>query len=241
MTAQEDSLSQMETDRLLGAEREKEALRVAADERRWADHTADITGRWAAANNLHDERWRAHFEIHRVHSETLESKFQAHKNAHAAEAIAVKTALTAVGELAALHNIAHTREHTAHETRHEDQREALRKAEMTMDKRLETLNGYQSILRDQQTTFISRDLSEEKHAEKEKRIEVLSTDINRRFEETRTRYEENRLRIETLEKGDVKQEGKQLGTAALAAIIVGSVSFVGAILSVIILMVNFIV
>ncbi len=253
MTAQEDSLSQMETQRLLDADKEKEEIRSAATERRWADHTADISGRWAAANRLDEERWIAHAEIHRVHSETIEGKFQAHKSSHEIEGQAVKTALVAVQELASLHNIAHTREHTAHETRHEDQKEALRKAEMTIDKRVESINGYQAILRDQQATYITRDLSEEKHAEKEKRIEALTVDTNRRFEEVRdeavrtnqemravllAQFENLRAAIVNIEKGDVKQEGKSLGQGAVVALIIGAVSLIGTVLGILVVLSN---
>ncbi len=154
---------------------------------------------------------------------------------HSTSEEAIRTALKAVEKLAELHNIAHSREHTAHEVRHEDGRMAVAKADAAMDKRLESLNGVYGQMREQARVFASGES-----------VVSLQGTVDRRFEDARrdreTRHEELRVRIETIEKGDVKQlptaEGKSLGQGAMVAIIVGAVSLVGTILGIFVVLSN---
>jgi hypothetical protein len=70
----------------------------------------------------------------------------------------------------------------------------------------------------------------------------LQGTVDRRFEDARrdreTRHEELRVRIDNIEKGDAKGEGKSLGQGAMIALIVGAVAFVGTILGIVTALAN---
>jgi hypothetical protein len=82
-------------------------------------------------------------------------------------------------------------------------------ATMAMDKRLEGMNEFRDQLRDQQGTFVRREV-----------------------------YDALEVRVTNIEKGDIKGEGKALGQGTVIAVIVGAVAFVGAILGIIVVVVN---
>jgi len=61
----------------------------------------------------------------------------------------VEKALTAVGELSALHNTSHAQEHASSQR-------AIDKAEESVNRRLNEMNGMKGILRDAQAMFMPR-------------------------------------------------------------------------------------
>ncbi len=179
-----------------------------------------------AHQSIHAEEHIRASEARRLEEGRIDDAFAGHMREHAAGAEAIKTALAAVKETSEFHSVSHAREHASHEVRHEDGRIAMAKADGAMDKRLEALNGVYGQMREQQRAFASSES-----------VTTLTGVIDRRFEEARrdreSRHEELRVRIESIEKGDVKQEGKSLGQGALVAIIVGAVAFVGTVLSIV--------
>ncbi len=180
---------------------------------------------------IHTQEHLRASETTRLQETRIAAAFAGHEREHSTSEEAIRTALKAVEKLAELHNIAHSREHTAHEVRHEDGRMAVAKADAAMDKRLEALNGVYGQMREQARAFASSES-----------VVALQGTIDRRFEDARrdreTRHEELRVRIETIEKGDVKQEGKSLGQGATVAMIVGAVAFVGTVLGIVVAIVG---
>jgi len=142
---------------------------------------------------------------------------------------ASKVALAGVDRLGVLHSQAHDREHAAHETRHQDQAEALIKAEQSVDKRLESMNEFRDQLREQASRFVTSDA-----------MGVLRSELDRRFtdilDQVLSKHEENRKRIEAIEKTDFKQEGKGLGQAATVAAILSAIAAIGSVLSIILVL-----
>lgn len=217
------------TDDFLGR-REIDAL-GAANEERWAAHERE--------HHAHDAAHTAEreFEQERARHEEkrLGEALGAHGQKHASEEAAVQTALNAVDKLAVVHADAHYREHLNHEQRHADQQVAVSKAEAAVDKRLETMNGYAGQMREQSRTFATAD-----------RVDTLQSALDRRFVDTTKhtddRYEENRRRIEALEKGDVsvssKAEGRSLGQGAVLGIIVTAIGVAGTLISIIVVLAN---
>lgn len=198
----------------------------------------DLTVSEATHRREHDAHDLTHASEHsheeeetRLRESQLDLAIAAHAKEHAAAEMAVRTALASVEKLAVIHAEAHTREHSAHEQRHLDAAVAVAKAEASVDRRLEQMNEFRGQLRDQQATFVTID-----------RIDVMQAASDRRFSDvtkhTDDRYEENRRRIELLEKGDVKQEGKGLGQSAVVAIIVGAIGLFATVLSIIIILAN---
>ncbi len=193
-------------------------------------------------NESHQREHEAHQAIHtqehlrasettRLQETRIAAAFAGHEREHSTSEEAIRTALKAVEKLAELHNIAHSREHTAHEVRHEDGRMAVAKADAAMDKRLEALNGVYGQMREQARAFASSES-----------VSLIQAVIDRRFDEARrdreTRHEELRVRIESIEKGDVKLEGKSLGQGATVAMIVGAIAFVGTVLGIVVAIVG---
>ncbi len=175
---------------------------------------------------IHAEEHIRASEARRLEEGRITAAFDGHMREHAAGVEAIKTALAAVKETGEFHSISHAREHTSHEVRHEDGRIAVAKADAAMDKRLESLNGVYGQMREQARAFASSES-----------VTLLQAVIDRRFDEARrdreTRHEELRVRIESIEKGDAKGEGKSLGQGATIAIIVGAVAFVGTVLGIV--------
>lgn len=199
----------------------------------------EIDARWEAHLLAHDQHNAAHALEHthekettRLREEALGVASKVHDGIHESERKSVATALAQVERLADVHSEAHKREHLAHEQRHDDQTEAVTKAEISVDKRLEAMNQIREQLREQAAAFAPAES-----------LALLQRELDRRFADTTKhtdeRYEENRRRIEAIEKGDVKQEGKSLGQGATVAIIVGAVSLVGTVLGIVIVLSNF--
>lgn len=198
-----------------------------------------------------EERWTAHVRQHEAEAEAVkralevaererkqhesfhDREHELHSEKHASEGRAIDTALTAVKHEREIHALAHEREHKAHEHVHELNDRAVGKAEASVEERLKAMNEFRGQLRDQQATFATRDA-----------LEVLRAEIDRRFGEqshlTQERYETNRASITTLEKADVKGEGRSLGQGAVIAAIIGTVGLAATLLGMIIVIANFV-
>jgi hypothetical protein len=180
-----------------------------------------------------DERWLAHLQLHelaaKLRYEDVTLRWEHHAAIHAEQDQSVVTALDAVTREQKTHVIAHEaahaahgREHTlvekatdaataSHDKEHALEKDARDKAENAIDKRLEGMNEVRSQLKEQALTFA--------------RVEVVNSLTDR---------------IIAIEKLDIKGEGRALGQGAVVALIVGAVSFVGAILGIVIVVANFV-
>lgn len=157
------------------------------------------------------------------HNIAHESAHIAHAEKHTAEALAVTTALRADSNERKIHTEAHDREHSSHMREHSLNNLAIDKAESANDKRFSSTNAYREQLND-----VIRQL-----APKET-LEVFIKDVDRRFEESRKdrerRHEELRQAITTLERTDVKAEGRGIGQGAMIAYIVTAISVLGSLI-----------
>ena len=190
--------------------------------------------RWVAHSHDHFNHDKIHTlehaheqELSRNAEKRLEERNVAHAKEHEAEEEAINKALVEVDKLAVLHATAHAREHLAHEQRHEDARVAVSKADTALDKRLESLNGVYGQMREAQKTYASTE-----------RFDALAVEVDRRFADTTKhideRAESNRARIEALEKGDVRSEGKGLGQTAVLGAIVTAIVIAGIIIGIVV-------
>ncbi len=165
------------------------------------------------------------------HNFTHADAHTAHAEKHGAEDLAVSTALRAVATERQIHATAHEKEHDGHQREHGLNNQAIDKAEAATDKRFATTNAYREQISDMIRSLASRDS-----------VDVITKDVDRRFEEARKdrerRHEELRLAIITLERTDVKAEGRGLGQGAVVAYIVTAVGLVGSILAILIVMAN---
>ncbi len=234
----DEALSSREADRIFETTRAAERAAVNAVEQRWEQAQREDQIHRGGHERDHDrhlaihEQEHAHDrEVNRLVEAQLAIAFSSHTREHDSAEEAIKTALQAVKELAGLHNVAHTREHTAHEVRHEDARLAIMKADTVLDKRLVDLNGVYGQMRDQQRTLATAEA-----------LGLLQEAVLRGREDERRereqRHEELRVRIDNIEKGDVKQEGKTLGQGATVAMIVGAIAFVGTVLGIVVALVG---
>ncbi len=165
------------------------------------------------------------------HNIAHEAAHVAHQEKHESEGLAVTTALRADSNERRIHADAHDREHHGHQREHGLNNLAIDKAESATDKRFASSNAFREQLND-----VIRSL-----APKET-LEVFIKDVDRRFEESRKdrerRHEELRLAITTLERTDVKAEGKGIGQGATVAYIVTAVGLVGSVLAIVIVLSN---
>lgn len=163
------------------------------------------------------ERWTAHAGLH-------EGLALAIDKADSSQRAALKAALDDHHREHAVHETSHAREHAMNA-------EAIRVADVAMTARLESLNEFREQLRDQAKSFASSES-----------VQQLTREFDRRIVETQKlaagQYETNRQRIEMLEKGDVKQEGRGLGQAGVIAAIVVSITAIGTVLGIIIILMN---
>lgn len=70
----------------------------------------------------------------------------------------VDTALDGVQHLADVHNEAHSREHLAHERIHTVEKEHRERESVVLDRRVEGINEFRGQLKDQQATFVTREV-----------------------------------------------------------------------------------
>jgi hypothetical protein len=150
-----------------------------------------------------------HEQTRDEHEQAHQRDHFAHEKIHAQEQDGVGKALAATQTLAAAHDKAHEREHEAHTREHALDKVAIDKAERANDLRFAAEGGTLDALR----------------KEYDRRITEA-------IESAGTRYEENRKRIEALEKGDVKGEGKAAGLSTAWAVTLGAIGAVGGVLAI---------
>lgn len=157
-----------------------------------------------------NERWTAHEKLHRSQSRNRDKELALRWRAHEDIHVAAHEAHAQLHEALAK---GHAREHGLNDL-------AVSKSEVAYDKRFEAVNEFRDQLRDQAGTFASTE-----------RVETMQRDMDRRFEE-------HRLSITNLEKGDVKQEGRGIGQGAVIAAIVTVITVVGGLLGIVIVLSN---
>jgi hypothetical protein len=166
------------------------------------------------------ERWTAHQREHELAAEAHREKHDAEQTAvdKSEDAIksAVDKALAAAERVADLQKTelgtaldSHHREHVTHEASHAREHSLVSEA----------LTKAESSM--------------------DKRLEAIDKRLEERDKAWALRFEDSLRAITNIEKGDVKQEGKQLGQGAVVAIIVGAISVVGAILGILVVIANF--
>lgn len=198
---------------------------------------------------IEDERDARHLREHAIEADALDKALgaannqqlshnsahdrahEAHEEKHRSENEAVHVALAALDRERIIHAEAHDREHTSHLREHALNNLAIDKAEAATDKRFSGVNG----TREQMSELIRNLATKES-------VDTLTADKTRRWDELRKeldrRFDEHRLAITALEKGDVKQEGKGMGQLATVGLIVGGVGFVGTLLGILVLVAN---
>lgn len=159
-----------------------------------------------------------------AHNDAHDREHDHHTEKHTADREAIKVAMAAVDREREIHADAHAREHLAHEKEHSLSNLAITKAEKATDDRFAAANGY----RDQITGLVSQMVTRDQ-------LEVLIKEHDRR-------YEEQRAAIINLEKGDVGDRsmgrGRAIGQGVVIAAIIGTVSFAGTVLGIVIVIVN---
>ena len=113
---------------------------------------------------------------------TLFERFRTeHEHEHQAQVLrteqAIEKALGAVAETARIHAVAHMEQHISHERIHAVEDQQVSKAEQTLDKRLEGMNGFRQALVEQAANMVTRELFDtqvEKFNVLEKRIAYYS-------------------------------------------------------------------
>lgn len=202
-----------------------------------------------AHNVSHDDAHTSHNEKHVAEGEAVKTALQAvdrernihsiahdkehvgHSTIHAQEQLAVHTALDAVGRERDIHATAHDKAHLAHEREHELSKLAISKAEDATDKRFTAVNGTRDTVNDIVHNLASKES-----------VDAIARDTVRRWEENRKeldrRFDEQRVQITNIEKGDVKQEGRGIGQGTVITVIIGAVGFVGTLLGIIIVVAN---
>ncbi len=157
----------------------------------------------------------------RAHLGTHDKSHDTHEEKHKSEGRAVETALAAVARERTIHAEAHEREHASHHREHSLNELAISKAETASDLRFKAANEFRATMQDLVGRMATR--------------EALAGHVSF-FDK---RLDELRLSITAIEKGDVQQEGKSRGQGMVIAAIVGTVSFAGAALAIVILLANY--
>ncbi len=193
-----DDLSRREAELLVKANDDLLDERLDAHRREHSQQNEAIDKALASEKAQSDQHNIAHDKAH-----------DAHEEKHKSESEAIKTALTAVGAERKIHAEAHTKEHEGHQREHGLNNLAIDKAEQANDKRFGAANAYREQIDNMIRLLASKEA-----------LESLQKEVDRRFEDVR-------LSLGTLEKTDVKAEGKGLGQSALIAYIVAGVSLLG--------------
>jgi len=215
--------------------RSGEAAQEAAKEAHDAQHDAEnlaVTTAMTVAERERQTHAAAHEREHKLHAEK-----------HLSEDEAIKTALDAVSRERLIHAEAHDREHAAHQREHALANIAIEKAERATDLRFAATNAFREQLNDIVMTLASKESMETLQKESDRRFEALTVQLQQQFAAaeklTQDRYESNRAAIVELQKGDVKAEGRGIGSAAMVAYIVTAIGIVGSVLAIIVILSNF--
>jgi hypothetical protein len=209
-------ITRRETQQILEKDQERFLTRREAEQ--WRD----------SVQALIDTLVRTHGETHEAealavrlelkhHEQTRDEHEQAHlrdhfahEKIHSQENDGIAKALNSTQTLAAAHDKAHEREHEAHTREHALDKVAIDKAERANDLRFAAEGGTLDALR----------------KEYDRRITEA-------IESAGTRYEENRKRIEALEKSDTKTEGRSSGLSAAWAVTLGAIGAVGGVIAIV--------
>ncbi len=209
MDAEERYLTKREADVLVQANDDaKDAHAEAHAQQHRLEHEA-LAAALTSTNLQRDQHDLAHDRDH-----------ESHEKVHLAGQVAIDKALDAVARERVIHAEAHEREHAAHLREHELDKLAITKAEQANDIRFRAGNAFR-----EQLDIIVRTLS-------------TKDSLDAHIKHHDQRLDELRTAIVTLEKSDVKGEGKQLGQGAVIAAIVGAVAFASTVLGIIIVIVN---
>lgn len=164
----------------------------------------------------------------------------AHAKVHETDRLAVDTALVAANRERILHDEAHDKAHEAHAAAHEQGVLAVDKALAAVQRESEIHSvahsrehGAHEQRHEDQALAVSKSDSA-----LDKRLESIDRRFTDASKHTDDRYEENRRRIEALEKGDVRGEGKELGRNTMVGIIVGAIGLVGTLLGILVVASN---
>lgn len=205
---------------------------------------SDILVQQAARRN--EERIEAHRREHEQQADAIDKALgsdkaqsaqhniahdkahDAHEEKHAALDEAVKTALNAVSRERSIHAEAHEREHAGHQREHGMADQAIGKAEAANDKRFAVANGVRE-------SFEAR---VQQSATKET-VESMRKEFDRRFEDFRKERDVAldglRRQVTTLEKTDVKAEGRGIGQGAVIAFIVTGVGLISTLVGMVVI------
>jgi hypothetical protein len=165
------------------------------------------------------------------HDEAHKREHHLHGEKHAQADVAIEKALDAVARERAIHAEAHQREHEAHQREHAKDAVAIDKAEKATDLRFAAANAFREQISDMTRTFATKEALDSHLSESDRRIQDIRATYDRRVEELRNR-------VELIEKGDVKQEGRGIGQAATVAAIVAAVGFFATLLGIVIVLAN---
>lgn len=206
----DDFLTRREAEVLLESNRMLGAQAFEAHKR---EHEAEGEA-VAAAIVVSDRERRAHEVAH-------DREHNLHSEKHGVETKAVATALEAVARERSIHAEAHERDHQGHQREHVAAQLAIDKAERATDQRFHSTNQFREQLNEVIRTLTTKDA-----------FDTFQKDANRRFEE-------QRLAITNLEKGDAGDKGKGIGQGSVVAYIVTAVGVVGGFLGILIVVANF--
>jgi hypothetical protein len=178
----------------------------------------------------------------KTHEANHDREHELHAEKHGSEKEAIKTALDSVSRERTIHAEAHEREHISHGRVHDLGQIAVTKAEVSVEDRLKAMNEFRGQLRDQQATFVSREVVDNLAKEIDRRFNDMSTSMITHFQSaeklTQDRYEANRASILALEKSDVKSEGRGIGQGAVIAAMVTAIGVVGGLLGIVVVLSN---
>ncbi len=169
------------------------------------------------------------------HDREHDKAIETHEKQHQLEEKARQVALEAEQRRLEAHREAHAAAHASHEklhdvaleshmAQHASEAKAVVTAQAAIDKRLEGMNQFRDQLRDQATTFVSREV-----------VAALDAQVDRRFEQIRSDLDTERAeRKEQYTLGVGQKQGIQQSTA----VIIGAISLIGAVLGIIIVLSN---
>lgn len=185
-----------------------------------------------------------HLEKHELEQRALDDATGQHADKHDAEQKAVVSALEAERQRDEDHRIAHAAAHDSHEKlhdafseahrqQHESEQRALEAAVKAMDRRLDEMNQFRDSLREQASTFLRREQLEAFIATYERAHDEVVQLIRDEREERRTLEASHAL----VHRGE---EGVKKGMSQSTAIIVGAIGLAATVISVVVVLINFV-
>ena len=185
----------------------------------------------------HHQEQTAHQHVHALEKEAVDKLAALVAAQRGEDAHNVEVALVAVQNAAQIHAVAHEQQHHAHQAIHDVEKEAIVKATEQMDKRLYAMNEYRSQLREQSSTFMSRELGDAQLNDLRTRVAALTSrldtqsgqnqgqNLERRLDAIRTQVDSNNAAILTTG-GQAKGVSATLGYLIAAVTLIISVASV---------------